>query len=71
VYSFLKGVTEQRLESLGWVDAAACSMSDLYPVLPSVMPLAVYPDGKVCLSILNDDPDLGGAWRPSITVKQV
>jgi ubiquitin-protein ligase len=26
---------------------------------------------QVCLSILNDDPDLGGAWAPSLTVQQV
>ena len=26
---------------------------------------------QVCLSILNDDPDLGGAWAPSLTVCQV
>lgn len=33
--------------------------------------LNVYPDGHVCLSILNDDPDLGGEWRPSISVPQI
>ena len=26
---------------------------------------------QVCLSILNDDPDLGGSWAPSLTVQQV
>ncbi|GAX80539.1 hypothetical protein CEUSTIGMA_g7977.t1 [Chlamydomonas eustigma] len=31
----------------------------------------VYPDGHVCLSILNDDEDLGGTWAPSISVKQI
>jgi len=30
----------------------------------------VYPDGHVCLSILNDDEDLGGTWASSISVKQ-
>jgi|TARA_B110000977_G_scaffold191570_1_gene263883 ubiquitin-conjugating enzyme E2 I len=27
----------------------------------------IYPSGKVCLSILNEDK----AWKPSITVKQI
>lgn len=31
----------------------------------------VYPEGDVCLSILNDDHDMGGGWCPSISVKQV
>lgn len=26
---------------------------------------------QVCLSILNDDPELGGQWAPSLTIKQV
>jgi ubiquitin-conjugating enzyme E2 I len=26
---------------------------------------------QVCLSILNDDAEMGGAWAPSLTVKQV
>lgn len=31
----------------------------------------IYPDGKVCLSILNDDEDLGGNWSPSISIGQI
>eukprot|EP00195_Chlamydomonas_chlamydogama_P009417 CAMPEP_0202890994 /NCGR_PEP_ID=MMETSP1392-20130828/1207_1 /ASSEMBLY_ACC=CAM_ASM_000868 /TAXON_ID=225041 /ORGANISM="Chlamydomonas chlamydogama, Strain SAG 11-48b" /LENGTH=163 /DNA_ID=CAMNT_0049574655 /DNA_START=140 /DNA_END=631 /DNA_ORIENTATION=+ len=31
----------------------------------------VFPEGKVCLSILNDDHELGGQWAPSISVKQI
>ncbi|GLC35778.1 hypothetical protein PLESTB_000493300 [Pleodorina starrii] len=31
----------------------------------------VYPDGKVCLSLLNNDHDLGGQWAPSISITQI
>lgn len=31
----------------------------------------IYPDGAVCLSILNDDPDLCGDWAPSLSLKQI
>ncbi|MEW5303544.1 MAG: hypothetical protein WDW36_006225 [Sanguina aurantia] len=31
----------------------------------------VYPGGQVCLSILNDDPDMCGAWKASISIKEV
>lgn len=31
----------------------------------------VYPTGKVCLSLLSNDDDLGGQWAPSLTVTQV
>ncbi|KAJ9508626.1 hypothetical protein QJQ45_027910, partial [Haematococcus lacustris] len=38
---------------------------------PGLLHPNVYPDGKVCLSILNDDPDMGGQWAPSVSIKQV
>lgn len=38
--------------------------------LPSVRQ-NVYPDGHVCLDILQDDEDMGGKWAPSISMKQV
>merc|ERR1712224_877123 len=31
----------------------------------------IYPSGKVCLSIINNDPDQGGAWKPSVTIKAI
>lgn len=31
----------------------------------------VFPEGVVCLSILSDDSDFGGAWKPSLGIKQV
>eukprot|EP00955_Chlamydomonas_euryale_P052333 355127-Chlamydomonas_euryale.AAC.10 len=31
----------------------------------------VYPEGLVCLSILNGDPEMGGQWAPALTVGQV
>lgn len=32
---------------------------------------AVYPDGKVCLSILDDDDEMGGQWAANIGLRQV
>lgn len=31
----------------------------------------VYPDGRVCLSILNDDDEMGGQWKPGLGLKDV
>ncbi|GBF95023.1 SUMO-conjugating enzyme-like [Raphidocelis subcapitata] len=31
----------------------------------------VFENGQICLSLINDDPDLGGAWRPAVTNKQI
>ncbi|KAG2499299.1 hypothetical protein HYH03_002877 [Edaphochlamys debaryana] len=31
----------------------------------------VYPGGRVCLSLLSSDSDLGGQWAPSITLTQL
>lgn len=51
---------------------------DTYPAAPPICRFPanfwhvnVYPDGQVCLSILNDDDEMGGTWAPSITIKQV
>jgi len=48
--------------------------NDEYPSKPPLVKLPagffhpnIYPSGKVCLSILNEDK----AWKPSITVKQI
>ncbi|EFJ42892.1 hypothetical protein VOLCADRAFT_85621 [Volvox carteri f. nagariensis] len=52
--------------------------SDAYPTQPpeclfppNFFHPNVYPDGKVCLSLLNDDSDLGGQWAPSISISQI
>ncbi|KAG2442912.1 hypothetical protein HXX76_002988 [Chlamydomonas incerta] len=31
----------------------------------------VYPSGKVCLSLLDNDAELGGQWAPSINIVQI
>ena len=31
----------------------------------------IYPSGKVCLSIINDNPAEGGQWKPAIAIKQI
>mmetsp|Transcript_5741 Transcript_5741/g.9971 ORF Transcript_5741/g.9971 Transcript_5741/m.9971 type:complete len:163 (-) Transcript_5741:429-917(-) len=41
----------------------------LFP--PGFFHMNVYPEGEVCLSILNDDTDMCGQWSPSISVKQI
>uniref|UniRef100_A0A7S0R6L9 UBC core domain-containing protein n=1 Tax=Chlamydomonas leiostraca TaxID=1034604 RepID=A0A7S0R6L9_9CHLO len=38
---------------------------------PGFYHMNVYPDGKVCLSILDDDDELCGQWSPSITLTQI
>ncbi|GFR41282.1 hypothetical protein Agub_g1795 [Astrephomene gubernaculifera] len=51
---------------------------DSYPVEPPACSFPegffhpnVYPDGEVCLSLLNNDADLGGQWAPSISITQI
>ena len=31
----------------------------------------VYPSGKVCLSLLSNDSEMGGTWAPSVSINQL